>query len=107
MDRQLATKISELSLEDVAGVLAKKAVLAKAAEPSLAEFSQLLANPVRQMTGGKTVPHVPMEVLRNALIGLGIGGVGTMASEALKPRGALAATAAASTSAVTAAPDRS
>lgn len=86
MDRQLATKISELSLEDVAGVLAKKAVLAKAAEPSLAEFSQLLANPVRQMTGGKTVPHVPMEVLRNALIGLGIGGVGTMASEALKPQ---------------------
>lgn len=85
MDRRLATKISGLTLDDAADFLAKKAVLAKSATPSLAEFSQLLANPVRHMTGCKTVPHIPMEVLRNALIGMGVGGLGTMASQPLKP----------------------
>lgn len=85
VDRQLASKISALTLDGAVDFLAKQAVLSKAAAPSLAEFSELLANPVRQMTGGKTVPHVPMEVLRNALIGLGVGGLGTMVDESLKP----------------------
>jgi hypothetical protein len=76
-----ALAYSRLNIAEAAALLAKQASLTKRAGPGLLD---LLRNPT-QVVDGKTVPHVPAETLRNALIGLGIGGVAGGVQEYSKP----------------------
>lgn len=76
-----ALAYSRLTIADASAVLAKQAALTKIAGPGLLG---LLQNPT-QVVDGKTVPHIPAEALRNALIGLGIGGVAGGVQEYSKP----------------------